>query len=125
MAVSVDAATPETYAHIRRRGNFDKTMGGVRAWAALGRERSFAVSVAFTVMPENLNEIAPFVALAIDHGVDCLFGRMLEEGGVRTEIDQSVLSDQIRKAHALIDARSATMPLAKLTLASITPTTGA
>lgn len=119
MAISLDAVEPATYAQIRRRGDLHKALGGVQAWAALGRECGFAVSIAFTIMPENLHQLSAFVTLGIEHQVDCLFGRVQGRDGELVPLDATALADQIDGARAIIRDRGVAMPLANLTLTSI------
>jgi endo-1,4-beta-xylanase len=121
MSVSLDAATAETYERIRKRGTFTKTLAGLQAWVALGCECSFQVLASFTVMKENIHEIPDFVALVIELGTDCLFGRVRDKLGTLSELDEELLAERIGAARRLIRESTASMPLALLTLESIYP----
>ena len=73
VVISIDAARPERYAHIRRPGILAKTLAGVRAWKSLGETVGFPLVFSVTVMRDNLRELTEFTELAENHNVDCQF----------------------------------------------------
>src|SRR5262245_27701344 len=91
ISISVDAASEATYAHVRRGGNFSKTMAGARKWIAVGREMGFPVHLAFTVMRDNVTEMEAFAELAFGLGADVLFGRVSGSKGNQHLIDADAL----------------------------------
>jgi radical SAM protein with 4Fe4S-binding SPASM domain len=120
MSISIDAATDATYAHIRRGGDLATTLRGARRWIDLGRERGFPVHIAFTVMRDNVDEIAAFVELARDLGVDALFGTMNGTKADQHLIDSRGLRRSIARAREIIASATKPMPLADLTLSAMT-----
>ncbi len=76
--VSLDAATPETYAKLRN-DTFEKLLANLRRLVAAkgGRGRPPYVHVVFMPMRANLSELEPFVRLAADLGADRLVLRPL------------------------------------------------
>lgn len=122
ISVSVDAATFATYEKIRRGGNFDITCEGIKRWTDLGREKGTPVLLSFTVMKDNVKEIADFVRLARRHGADCLFGKVQGEKGGQNIIDMDALRISAAEAVKIASAFSAEMPIANLTLAALTST---
>lgn len=123
MTISLDAATPETYAHIRRKGVFANALEGAKIWIAIGREKGFPVSLAFTVMKDNVHEMPMFAKLAQSLGVDFLFGT-LQQGsrGGQNCIAERVLLDSIAATREVLESSLHPMPLAALTLSSLSPT---
>jgi len=73
--VSLDAATNETYAQIRRGGNFQQVLDNLRTLISLrnqfNRQRP-QVELAFIIMQQNQHEIQAFKELALSLGVDRL-----------------------------------------------------
>ena len=70
--LSMDGATPETYAHVRGVDAFDKIWRNIRAFVAMQKEQNTskpAVSLWFTAMRENLHELAGLVDLAYENGI--------------------------------------------------------
>lgn len=72
--VSLDAATPETYAAIRqvKPDAFERTLNGIRRLVAARQENNLGqyIGIGFVVTPDNYLEIPAFVALADDLRVD-------------------------------------------------------
>ncbi len=63
LSVSIDAATPETYARIRTGGNFDRVVNNVRGFLKIRRRagsRLPVLRVTFVVLKDNLDEIEEF-----------------------------------------------------------------
>jgi radical SAM protein with 4Fe4S-binding SPASM domain len=119
MSISIDAATAETYARIRRGGDFATTLGGARRWIEVGRECGFAVHIAFTVMRDNVDELPLFAELARDLGVDALFGSVFGTKGNQILIDRDRLRAAVARTREIILAPGVDMPLANLTLSAI------
>ncbi len=70
--LSMDGATPETYAQVRGVDAFDKIWQNVRNFITLQKEQNAekpAVSLWFTAMRENLHELPQLIELAAEHGV--------------------------------------------------------
>ena len=120
MSISIDAASAPTYERIRRGGNFENTMNGVRKFIALGRKKGFPVHIAFCVMSENLHEVAAFAQLGRELGADVLFGRVSRSFYVNDQhlIDEEKLKAEVQRAKALV-APPAPMHLANLTLSAL------
>jgi radical SAM protein with 4Fe4S-binding SPASM domain len=123
MSISIDAATAPTYARIRRGGDFENTMTGVRKWIALGRAHGFPVHLAFCVMRDNVHEVSAFAELGRQLGADVLFGRVSRSFYVNDQhlIDADDLKSEIERAQA-IAAQPAPMHLATLTLVTLAAT---
>ncbi len=70
--LSMDGATPETYAHVRGVDAFDKIWRNIHAFVAMQQEQNAsrpAVSLWFTAMKENLHELPALINLAYEHGI--------------------------------------------------------
>jgi MoaA/NifB/PqqE/SkfB family radical SAM enzyme len=70
--LSMDGATPQTYARVRGVDAFDKVWRNVRAFITMQREQDAskpAVSLWFTAMKENLHELPPLIDLADENGI--------------------------------------------------------
>ncbi|MEW5774303.1 MAG: radical SAM/SPASM domain-containing protein [Thermodesulfobacteriota bacterium] len=73
LLIGVDAATPETYARIRRNGDYRRLVEGIRHIAAARAERGQAaprLTLQFIVMEENWQEEEAFVAFWLAQGLD-------------------------------------------------------
>jgi len=68
VAVSLDAATRETYNLLRKDSNWDKVMSNLQGIAGLRRKKEFMFAIAMTVNTKNAGEIGKFVDLAIKFG---------------------------------------------------------
>ena len=121
MTISLDAATTGTYAHIRRKGDFANAIEGAKKWIAIGSDKGFPVSLAFTVMKDNVHEMPMFAELAKSLGVDCLFGTLQGSKGGQNFIEEHILLDSIASTRAVLESSSHPMPLAALTLSSLSP----
>lgn len=67
MTVSIDGGTPETYARLRRGGDFDTVIGNIRRIAELKRTHRSAfptLDIFFVVMRSNFREIPALLDLA-------------------------------------------------------------
>jgi MoaA/NifB/PqqE/SkfB family radical SAM enzyme len=84
--LSMDGSTPEVYAKVRGVDAFDKIWRNVRAFVARQREQNAskpAVSLWFTAMRENLEDLPGLIELAGDAGVKEVYMQRLvyfEEG---------------------------------------------
>ena len=71
ISISIDAATAETYAAVRRNDKFEKVLDNIR-W--LIRDRGGAktplVRATFVAQKNNLHEMAPFIRLGANLGLD-------------------------------------------------------
>jgi MoaA/NifB/PqqE/SkfB family radical SAM enzyme len=68
LRVSLDATTPETYARVRGADAFPKVVANLERFAALKREAGAArpaVSLWFTALRDNLEEVPALVPLAV------------------------------------------------------------
>lgn len=80
VAVSVDAATPETYARVRRGGNFIRVVENllfIKELRQRGEICYFALNM--TVQQDNLAEIEEFVDLALSLAVDLIYVVKIED----------------------------------------------
>lgn len=84
--VSVDAASPETYAENRRGGRFDVLLQNLALVAELRRRGPLEwVGLSFVVQENNFREMSAFVALARRFGFDLvMFNKILNWGTFST-----------------------------------------
>jgi radical SAM protein with 4Fe4S-binding SPASM domain len=122
ISISVDAATFPTYATIRRGGDFNHTCTGIERLTALGRERGIPVLLSFTVMKDNVLEVADFVRLGRKYGVDILFGKITGTKGGQNNIDRDVLRSSLNEAITLASSFRTEMRFANMTLLSLLST---
>jgi len=122
ISISVDAATAPTYAIIRRGGEFEHTCQGIERFAALGRECGITVLISFTVMKDNVHEVADFVRLGQHYGVDILFGKITGTKGGQHLIDRDALRTSLAEALALTAPHRSEMYMANMTLQSLIAT---
>ncbi len=74
--LSLDAATPESFAHVRGKPLFDIILRNIKALLALKAERRSAtpmVSLWLTGLRETLNELSDFIRLAHSLGIDRVY----------------------------------------------------
>lgn len=119
MSISVDAASDATYARIRRGGDLETTLRGVRRWIDVGRDGGFPVHMAFTVMRDNVDEMPQFAQLAHELGADVLFGKVFGMKADQHLIDPQALRLATKKTGDFVESVRSQMPLARLTLSSI------
>ena len=122
ISISVDAATFPTYSIIRRGGDFDNTCKGIEKWTKLGKENGIPVLLSFTVMKNNVGEIAAFVDLARKYGVDCLFGKISGDKGGQNIIDSQLLKSSLAEAINITAQHKSEMKIANMTLAALIST---
>jgi len=85
-AVSIDAATEETYKKLRVGGNFNNLMNAMNLLSGLRKEGKISyLQVNYVVQSENVSEIASFVKLAKSWNVDRIAMNGLENWGSFTE----------------------------------------
>ncbi len=74
--VSVDAGSPETYAHLHgcKPGDFHRVMDNLRSACLIKREQhlSCTIGVQLVLLPENRKEVGQLAAMVKDVGVDYL-----------------------------------------------------
>ncbi len=83
LSISIDAATPEMYRHIRRRTDFDQLLDKIRLGQQLKTEtgsRGPNVEINMTVMRTNLPEAPLFVELAAKLGADSVMFQQIQPG---------------------------------------------
>ena len=102
VVVSIDAARDGTFSYIRRPGRLQHVLNGVRAWRDLSERRMFDLVLSFTVMRDNVEELAEFVVLAGDLGVDCQFSLVSGDKGGQDHIDPIALRSARDRALAAI-----------------------
>lgn len=85
LTVSVDAATRETYALIRRGGNFDMLRKNMEFASSLRKSGELCYfRMNFVVQRENFREMVPFVEWGQDLGVDEVFFTKILNWGTYT-----------------------------------------
>lgn len=68
--VSIDASTPETYAIVRRDGDWELLLENMRYLVEEKRRLSFRISGGFVVQRRNFREVAAFARLFLGMGFD-------------------------------------------------------
>ena len=119
LRVSLDAATPETYARIRGVDALDKVVGHLERFAELRRRRGGPppwVTLWFTALRDNIDEIPALIPLAERTGADGIHLQRLVYNGLGLALAEQSLyggleereAELIRKAEAA--ARAAGLP---------------
>ncbi|MFH1244990.1 MAG: radical SAM protein, partial [Candidatus Omnitrophota bacterium] len=67
---SINAATPNTYDRIMKYGDFNKVLGNVRRITKVKINKKPAVLISTVLLRHNANEIAEFIDLGYELGVD-------------------------------------------------------
>jgi MoaA/NifB/PqqE/SkfB family radical SAM enzyme len=84
--VSVDAARPETYAHVRRPGNFARLLPNLEFLSQQRRAGAFGLfGLCFVVQERNFREMPEFVDLGRKLGVDAIWFQRLVNFGTFDE----------------------------------------
>ena len=91
LVVSIDAATPETYRHIRG-GSFEKVRSNISRVQELRTGKFPIVKFNYVVMRSNVHEIVPLVDLARDLGVAELNYILLIQPNVKAYPDSEALA---------------------------------
>lgn len=81
-AISIDAASPETYLVNRRRGNFEKLLANLEFVSELRRDGPINhMTISMVVQENNYAEMPDFVALAKRFGFDLVYFSQLVDWG--------------------------------------------
>jgi pyruvate-formate lyase-activating enzyme len=84
--VSVDAARPDTYADVRRPGNFARLLPNLEFLAERRKQGDFHLGLCFVVQRKNYAEMPEFVALGQRLGVDMIwFQRIVNFGSFTSQ----------------------------------------
>lgn len=70
ISISVDAAVPETYSHLRRGANFGKLLTNLAFLKEIKKKKKFNVKLNFVVQKANYSEMVDFVKLAKKYDCD-------------------------------------------------------
>jgi hypothetical protein len=80
--VSIDAARPDTYAELRRGGDFATLLANLRFLGTLRRAGEFnGFRLDFVVQQRNFREMGAFIDLARDVGADAVYFLRLRNWG--------------------------------------------
>lgn len=113
MAFSVDAATKETYEHIRRKGNWDQLMKNLSYISKLRGEskiRHFEINM--TVMKMNFKQIYDFIKLAEQLGCDQVqFHPMRGEPAGQNLLDPEVNWEAVNFIQKFLVSEEAAKPI--------------
>ena len=91
--VSIDSTSPETYQAVRGQDFFDQILDGVRLLLRVKSElnsRKPNTRISFVVNKANLHEVADFVRLAHNLGVDVAFFQMLQLTAIEERTQQLI-----------------------------------
>lgn len=106
LRASLDASTPETYARIRGVDAFDKVVANLERFTALARAREPGpqVSLWFTALRDNIEEIPGLVPLARRTGAAAIYLQRLVYNGLGLATEAQSLHGQLREREkALIE----------------------
>jgi hypothetical protein len=82
VTISIDAAKPETYAIVRRGGDWERLQANLRFLGGLRRDGAFReLRLAFVVQAENWREIPAFIAMGRDVGASVVHFGPIENWG--------------------------------------------
>lgn len=87
--VSVDAARAETYAHIRRGGNFEKLLNNLKYFTELKRrltKEKPPLHLLFIAMRHNIEELPEFPQIAHNVGADLVVVQEVDEVWARSKL---------------------------------------
>jgi MoaA/NifB/PqqE/SkfB family radical SAM enzyme len=110
LRVSLDASTPETYARVRGVDALDKVVANLERFAALrrGRAPGTAVSLWFTALRENIEEIPGLVPLARRVGAGAIHLQRLVYNGLGLATEAQSLHGRLEeRERALIEKAEA------------------
>ncbi|MBI4879786.1 MAG: radical SAM protein [Planctomycetes bacterium] len=106
--ISLDAATPATFEHIRRPARWDEVMQNLRAVLPLALEDGVDVTLNFVLMSVNWMEAADFVRLVADLGVKaCNIQELLPNSSSFEELRWEGKVEPARVAAVLEQAKEA------------------
>jgi MoaA/NifB/PqqE/SkfB family radical SAM enzyme len=100
LRVSLDAATPETYARVRGVDAFARVVGNLEAFATLRRERGAPVprvSLWFTALRDNIEEIPALVPLAVRAGASGIHLQRLVYNGLGLAVAEQSLHGRLQE----------------------------
>ncbi len=110
LRVSLDASTRATYARIRGVDAFDKVIANVERFAALGREREEAppaISLWFTALRENIEEIRGLVPLAQRTGAGAIHLQRLVYNGLGLATEAQSLHGRLQERESALIQQTA------------------
>jgi len=105
LRVSLDASTPETYARVRGVDAFDRVVGNLRRLARLKTERGVSrpiVSLWFTALRDNIEEIAGLVPLASAVGAVAIHLQRLVYNGLGLATEEQSLHGRLEERQAAL-----------------------
>jgi MoaA/NifB/PqqE/SkfB family radical SAM enzyme len=104
LRVSLDASTPETYAKIRGVDAFDKVIANLERFVALGRGQAQppAVSLWFTAMRANIEEIPGLVTLARRTGAGAIHLQRLVYNGFGLATEEQSLHGRLHERESAL-----------------------
>jgi MoaA/NifB/PqqE/SkfB family radical SAM enzyme len=108
LRVSLDAATPATYARIRGVDAFDKVIANVERFSALGRGKAPTASLWFTAMRENIEEIPGLVSLARRTGAGAIHLQRLVYNGLGLATEAQSLHGRLQERESALIREAAT-----------------
>jgi MoaA/NifB/PqqE/SkfB family radical SAM enzyme len=103
LRVSLDAATPDTYARVRGVDAFAKVVANLQAFARLRRQRDAAtprVSLWFTALRDNIEEIPALVPLATRVGAASIHLQRLVYNGLGLATAEQSLYGRLHECEA-------------------------
>jgi MoaA/NifB/PqqE/SkfB family radical SAM enzyme len=103
LRVSLDATTPETYARVRGVDAFAKVIDNLEAFASLRRDRGARrprVSLWFTALRDNIEEIPALVPLAVRAGADGIHLQRLVYNGLGLATAEQSLYGRLQEREA-------------------------
>jgi MoaA/NifB/PqqE/SkfB family radical SAM enzyme len=105
LRASLDATTPETYARLRGVDAFAKVVGNLEAFATLRRERGARtprVSLWFTALRDNIEEIPALVPLALRTGASAIHLQRLVYNGLGLATAEQSLYGRLQEREAAL-----------------------
>lgn len=105
LRVSLDATTPETYARVRGVDAFEKVVANLEEFASLRRERGAAtlrVSLWFTALRDNIDEIPALVPLAIRAGAAGIHLQRLVYNGLGLAVAEQSLYGRLHERESTL-----------------------
>ena len=78
---SIDAATPETYGKIRKKGGFTKVKNNIKGLARIKKRRNIyypKIAISMVLMKENIKELPAFIELARELDAQFVYVKMLK-----------------------------------------------
>lgn len=80
ISISVDAATPETYAAVRRGGDFANLLRNLDRFHAAAHERGTSFHLSYCLMEANWHEMFPFLTMAEGYGTEASINVVTDTG---------------------------------------------